>query len=94
MEAARQQIAMVGVVAMQWCVVATAPFLALGKLGTFSRFEGWALTLMAAVVGYCFYTGYRAWRRGWKARFVLRLVVPASLFVLSCIAAALGWWSW
>ena len=81
---------MVGVVATQWFAVAATPFLVLGTLGHFSQLDGWALTLVAAIVGYCFYTGYRAWRRGWKARFILRLVVPTSLFVLSWITVGLG----
>jgi hypothetical protein len=41
---------------------------------------------------YFLYTGIRAWRRGWKSRFVLRVVVPFTLLVLSSVFT--GAWLW
>jgi hypothetical protein len=88
----RQHIAMIAVVSTQWFAVAAAPFAAVGAFGRISEFDGWAVALVTAMVAYCFYTGYRAWKRGWQSRFTLRLVVPAVLLVLSCIVAGIGLW--
>jgi hypothetical protein len=86
----QQRTGMVGIVAIQWFAVAVVPF---GVVLQIPPVDGWAIAMVATVVGYCFYTGYRAWNRGWKARFVLRLVIPACLFILSCIVVALGSWN-
>ena len=87
MSLVQQRIGMVGIVAIQWFAVAAVPF---GVARRFPRVDGLALTIAAVIVGYCFYTGYRAWNRGWKTRFVLRVVVPVCLFALSSIAVGLS----
>jgi hypothetical protein len=85
----QQRIFMVVIVSLQWLAVAAVPFNVLGILSPFTGSDGWSLAFVAAVVVYCFYTGYRAWKRGWKSRFILRIVVPTSLFVLSCLSAGI-----
>ena len=88
----QQRIGMVGIVAIQWCAVAAVPFAAIRQV---PPVDGWALAIAATIVGYCFYTGYRAWSRGWKTRFILRLVIPVCLFFLSGILVGLGsWYGW
>ena len=48
--------------------------------------------VLCAAIGYFSYTGIRAWRRRWKARFVLRIVVPAALLVTSTMLVILFGW--
>jgi hypothetical protein len=81
---------MCGVVSVQWAVAVAAPAAVFGYVQTPDRLT---LMVLAFVVGYCLYTGWRAWKRGWKARFVLRLVFPISLFALSCAVFWLRPWS-
>ena len=45
---------------------------------------------VCVVIGYFIYTGIRAWKRGWKARFVLRIVVPAALLGIACAMVGLN----
>jgi Mn2+/Fe2+ NRAMP family transporter len=85
----RQKIAMIGVVAAQWFLALAAPAMLLGYL---ESPRGWTAALLLAMTGYCFFTGYRAWKRGWKSRFVLRLIVPGCLLVLSCVGFGIAKW--
>jgi hypothetical protein len=78
------------VVAVQWFSVAVAPLVALGYL---PRPGGWELLIAVICVAYCFYTGYRAWQRAWRARFILRLIVPTCLLLLSCMAVWVDPWA-
>jgi hypothetical protein len=48
--------------------------------------------VFAGLFTYFFYTGFRAWRRGWRSRFILRVVVPISLLVVSSILEWAGVW--
>jgi hypothetical protein len=48
--------------------------------------------VFGGLFAYFLYTGVRAWRGGWKSRFILHVVVPIVLLMLSSIAA--GVWSW
>jgi len=48
--------------------------------------------LPAALLAYFVYTGIRAWRRGWKSRFILRIVIPILLLSLSAVLT--GAWVW
>lgn len=80
---AQQKIAMCGVVAMHWMFAAAIPACLFGNAQPPTQDE-WAMILIVVIVtGYCTYTGFRAWKRGWRSRFILRLVVPGTLFVLS-----------
>jgi hypothetical protein len=60
--------------------------------GTFPRPDPGLWCLMAALYAYCGYTGIRAWRRGWKSRFILRIGVPLSLFAVSSALTVFGVW--
>ena len=58
------KIAMFGVVAMHWMLAVAIPAFIFGHIQPPPQ-EGWAVVLLsAAIVGYCIYTGYRAWKRG------------------------------
>jgi hypothetical protein len=48
--------------------------------------------VFGALFVYSLYTGIRAWRRGWRSRFILRVVVPIALLALSTICASA--WRW
>jgi hypothetical protein len=60
--------------------------------GTLHRPDPWLWYLMAALYSYFGYTGIRAWRRGWRSRFILRIVVPLSLFAVSSALTVSGVW--
>jgi len=77
---------MIGVVTVQWFVAAGLPAFVVGYLQPPSD---WAVILLGAATGYCFWTGYRAWKRGWKARAVLRLAIPTGIFVASTCVVGL-----
>jgi hypothetical protein len=83
----KQKIAMVSVVSVQWLVAAALPALVVGYLTMPPAFES-AFFLALAV--YCFWTGYRAWKRGWKTRFILRLAIPIGLFAISTCMVSLA----
>lgn len=74
-----------------WVIVLFIPFLASDQQVS----SGVPLSFWVgacAAISYFSYTGLRAHRRGWKSRFVLRIVVPAALFFIGCIA--IGFLSW
>jgi hypothetical protein len=74
---------MICVVAVQWLVAAALPAFVVGYLRSPSR---WEAAFFCLATAYCFWTGYRAWKRGWKARTLLRLAIPIGIFVIStCI---------
>ena len=60
--------------------------------GVIPRPEAWMWWLIGSSFAYFSYTGIRAWRRGWKSRFILRIVVPLSLFAISSLSTILGVW--
>ena len=63
-----------------WFVVFLIPcFIAREILEGHTPFLFWCV--LSAMVGYFSYTGIRARRRGWRARFIQRIVIPASLLV-------------
>ena len=77
------KIAMFGVVAIHWMLAVAIPAFIFGNIQPPPQDDWDVVLLFAAIVGYCTYTGYRAWKRGWRSRFILRAVVPGALFVLS-----------
>ena len=83
----RQKTAMIVVVMAQWFVSASVPAFVAGFL---EAPRGWAAVMPIACTAYCFWTGWRAMRREWKARFVLRLAIPAGLFVISALLATVA----
>lgn len=81
---AEVKIGMFMVVAVYWMIVAAIPAVIFGHVRPPLQ-DVWEMALVfGAIVGYCAYTGYRAWKRGWRSRFILRVVVPGALFVVSC----------
>jgi len=85
----KQRIGMVGIVGVYWLTAAAAPAVIVGRLRRPDEMAGVIIGLIAA---YCAYTGYRAWRRGWQARFVLRVAIPAVLFALGWAAVGVARW--
>jgi hypothetical protein len=67
-------------------------FVPLGVAGMLSMPPAPVWGLFGGLFVYFVYTGIKAWRRGWRGRFLLRVVVPIALLVLSSIAA--GTWLW
>jgi hypothetical protein len=84
------KIIMFFVVAMHWVLVIAVPALIFGYAPLPSDWV--QVFLFLAIVGYCSYTGYRAWKRGWRSRFILRAVVPTVLFLLSSAWFAFSAW--
>jgi len=60
--------------------------------GVVPRPDPWMWCLMGVSFAYFGYTGVRAWRRGWKSRFILRIVVLLSLLAVSSVLTVLGVW--
>jgi hypothetical protein len=72
-----------------WMFLALLPLFFAGVLDMPPKWLWWYL---AALLAYFSYTGVRAWNRGWKSRFVLRIVVPVLIFALSCIGTCTWLW--
>ena len=71
-----------------WGFVFMLPFMALAQIMSTESRTGIPLPLCCGLIvsiGYFSFTGVRAWRRNWRARFVLRIVVPACLLVSACV---------
>jgi hypothetical protein len=49
--------------------------------------------ILSAIFLYSIYTGVRAWRRGWKSRFIFRIVVPVTLLTISFVLQWTGTWT-
>lgn len=71
-----------------WVFVFAMPFLILSQ-DTRSGAPLWFWGVLCVAIGYFSYTGYKAWRRRWKARFVLRIVIPAALFITASVLVGL-----
>src|ERR1700744_2048070 len=48
--------------------------------------------VFGAIFAYSLYTGIGAWRRGWKSRFISRVVVPIALLMISTICVSVWLW--
>jgi hypothetical protein len=79
-----QQGRIIALVGMYWMLAATAPFMLFGVV---DRPDSVISVLFLVITGYFMYTGYRAWKLRCTARFVLRIVVPAALFLLASLCA-------
>ena len=71
-----------------WVLVFYVPFFVSDRQ-TRSDTPLWFWCGLSAAIGYFSYTGIKAWKQGWKARFILRIVVPASLLGIASIAVGL-----
>ena len=80
--ALRTKIGVAGLLGGVWLFLLMAPPALAGLFAVPPASIWWIFGLLLA---YFVYTGIRAWRRGWKSRFVLRIVVPLSLLVLSSV---------
>lgn len=82
------------IIFMYWVFVFSMPFM-ISDREVRSETPLWYWCALAVAVAYFSYTGFRAWRRGWKARFILRIVVPAMLLLsVSTLAGLLAWLDW
>lgn len=85
-----QQTRIGALVGVYWMVAVIAPFMMLGAVRKPDR----ATTILfLAISAYFIYTGYRAWKLHWKSRFMLRIVVPALLFLVALVCAGVFAWS-
>jgi hypothetical protein len=75
--------------AVYWGVAAMAPFLMTDRA---VKTDAWIWGVVAVFAGYFVYTGYCASKQGWKSRFVLRIVIPAALFVSAWIVVGVATW--
>lgn len=66
-----------------WFFAAVLPLMIAGFT---AKPDPWVWVAMGILFSYVGFTGIRAWRRGWKSRFILRIVVPLTLFALSAAA--------
>jgi hypothetical protein len=72
------------VILLYWVSVFFAPFLVSDQQARAGA-PLWFWGGLCSAIGYFSYTGLRAWRHGWKTRFILRIVVPAALLVIACM---------
>jgi hypothetical protein len=76
---------------MYWVFVFSMPFM-ISDREIRSDAPLWYWGGLSVAVAYFSYTGFRARRRGWKARFILRIVVPAVLLLsASTLVGLLAW---
>jgi hypothetical protein len=84
-----QNFRVAALVGVYWLLAAAAPFMLSGLV---HKPDAWTTVLFVAIAGYFGYTGLRAWERGWKSRFILRIVVPAALcFSAWVVVGVISW---
>jgi hypothetical protein len=89
------QVASALILVLYWGFVFMLPFMILAQIMSKEPTSGIPLPVwcvLSASIGYFSYTGVRAWRRKWKARFILRIVVPAALLFSACVL--IGTFAW
>ena|ERR1700743_3786654 len=74
------KVAMAGLLGGLWVVLLALPPMLIGSL---AQPPAVLLIFFAVLLAYSLYTGIRALRRGWRSRFILRVVVPLSLLMIS-----------
>ncbi len=77
---------MASLVAVGWLFAAWLPLVVVGFL---SPLPFNFLAFLFFLYAYLGYSGFRALRKGWKSRFILRVVVPAGLLLASSAGTAL-----
>jgi hypothetical protein len=87
----RLKLTMGVLLGMTWTLAFLLPIL-LGEVGVMPGAEFW--WPFGALLAYFLYSGLRAWRKGWRSRFILRVVVPVGLLVVSSILEWVGVWRW
>jgi len=79
-----------GLLGIMWIVLVMLPPVLAGDLYA-PPASVWCI--FGGIFLYSLYTGVRAWRRGWKSRFILRIVVPFALLTISFILQWMGVWA-
>jgi len=83
----RLQITMGFLVLIAWFFAVIIP----PSLGGFvTSLDSSLWMIIVPLFAYMGYSGMRARRKGWKSRFILRVVVPSALLGLSIILTVLG----
>jgi hypothetical protein len=80
----KSKVAMAGLLGGLWLILLAFPLMLTGGL---ALPPAGLLIFFAVLFAYSLFTGIRALRRGWRSRFILRVVVPLSLLMLSSIGA-------
>jgi hypothetical protein len=77
---------------MVWVLALFIP-LTLGGIAPMPERPFW--WVFGGIYCYFIFTGIRALQRGWRSRFVLRIVVPCGLFAVSSLLVwiSLRWWT-
>ena len=86
----RLKLTMAVLLGTTWTMLVLLPVLIADKPGPIPA-SFWII--FGALPLYFFYTGVRAWRRGWKSRFILRIVIPLALLAVSSILQWTGIWA-
>jgi hypothetical protein len=86
----RFKFAVAGFLGVMWLMVVMLPPVLAGDLNA-PPTSVWCI--FGGIFLYSLYTGVRAWRRGWKSRFILRIVVPLALLATSFILQWTGTWA-
>lgn len=76
---------------LYWALVFSIPFM-IDNSEFRSTAPFWFWCVLCSGIGYFSYTGFRAWRRGWRARFIMRIVVPAALLMSACTIVGVAKW--
>ena len=84
----RTKLAVAGLLGALWVISLALPLMLVGILATP---PAGLLSFFAVLFAYSLYTGIWALRRGWRRRFILRVVIPLSLLTLSAIVTS-TWW--
>ena len=85
-----QKLRMGALVFIAWLFALLIPPSVLGLVSS----PDWRFWVLPAVLyGYLGYSGVRAYRKGWRSRFVLRVIVPIWLLVTSAVISAVALWS-
>ena len=88
------KLTVAGFLGLTWVVAILVPVL-LSRSGTTEHAaDAGVWWFLGGLYVYFLYTGVRAWRRGWRSRFILRVVVPIALFIASSILEWVGAWRW
>lgn len=87
----RGAIASAAILFLYWLSVFFLPFW-IGDSHLRSTAPVWFWLVICAAIGYFTWTGVRAWRRGWKARFIMRIVIPAALLIIACTSFGVTRW--
>jgi hypothetical protein len=85
----KQQLIMGMLLLMTWGIAALIPYLVTVPIAISDM---WVWVVVLGIPAYFIWTGVRAWRRGWKSRFILRLVVPVVILVASSLVQVFLLW--